>query len=171
MAWCTIWLQPSKRQNSRVPLDPQLLCRLGGNAAKLSHQPCSPRAGSLTSPRALPHLFRAPRRGQIARWERRRGCLWKTFSEVFATMPGPLFRRAHVSVRVLMQTREHLFAVMASRSSSVTFRCATDVALGSYHKEVNERSAPPVPFFRVDSRWISNWHTERNSSRTQQSEI
>jgi len=99
------------------------------------------------------------------------GCLCKTFSAGFGTMREPLFRRAHVSGRVLMQTREHLFAAMASRSNSVTFRCATDVALGSYHKEVNERSAPPVPFFRVDSRWISNWHTERKSSRTQQSEI
>ena len=91
--------------------------------------------------------------GQIARWERGRGCLWKTVSEVFATIPGPLFRRAHGSVRVLMQTREHLFAVMASRSSSVTSGCAMDVALVSYHKEVSERSAPPVPFFRVNSRW------------------
>jgi hypothetical protein len=43
-----------------------------------------------------------------------------------------------------MQTREHLFAVMASRSSSVTSGCALDVALVSYHKEVNERSALPV---------------------------
>ncbi len=27
------------------------------------------------------------------------------------------------------------------------------------------------PALRVDSRWVSNWHTERKSSRTQQSEI
>ena len=54
---------------------------------------------------------------------------------------------------------------------SHVFDALLDVALGSYHKEVNERSAPPVPFFRVDSRWVSNWHTERKSSRTQQSKI
>jgi hypothetical protein len=84
---------------------------------------------------------------------------------------GRYFVELMGSVRVLMQTLEHLFAAMVSRSSSVTFRCATDVALGFYHKEVNERSALPVPFFRVDRRWISNWHTERKSSRTQQSEI
>jgi hypothetical protein len=36
-------------------------------------------------------------------------CLWKTFSGIFATMPGPLFRlRPHGSVRVLVRTRETL---------------------------------------------------------------
>jgi hypothetical protein len=43
---------------------------------------------------------------------------------------GRYFVEVMGSVRVLMQTREHLFAAMASGSSSVTSRCATDVALG-----------------------------------------
>ncbi len=48
------------------------------------------------------------------------GCPWKTFSQVFATMPAPLFRRPLGSVRVLMRTRETLFAATASGSSSAT---------------------------------------------------
>ena len=139
----------------------------------LCHQPCRFRM-LVPGLVVVPCLIFSVRRDE-AKSPAGSGGWWlpvKTFSEVFATMPGPLFRRAHGSVRVLMQTREHLFAVMASRSSSVTSGCAMDVALGSYRKkEVNERSAPPVPFLRVDSRWISNWHPERKSSRTQQSEI
>lgn len=71
--------------------------------------------------------------GQIARWERGRGFLCKTFSEAFATIRGPLFRRANGFVRVLIQTREHLFA--ASRAFQVTSRCAKDVAFGFYHEQ------------------------------------
>jgi hypothetical protein len=48
------------------------------------------------------------------------GCLWKTFSQVFATMPGPLLRQPHDSVRVLIRTWETLFAATASGSSSAT---------------------------------------------------
>ncbi len=99
------------------------------------------------------------------------GCPWKTFSQVFATMPGPLFRRPHGSVRVLMRTRETLFAATASGSSSATSSCVMDVALGFYHKEVMSGVVHLCPALRVDSRWVSNWHTERKSSRTQQSEI
>ena len=100
-----------------------------------------------------------------------KACLQKTFSQVFATIPGPLFRRPHGSVRVLMRIRETVFAATASGSSSATSSCVMDVASGFYHKEVMSGVVHPCPALRVDSRWVSNWHTERKSSRTQQSEI
>ena len=50
----------------------------------------------------------------VGRWVE--GRPWKTFSQVFATMPGPLFRRRHGSVRVLMRTREILFATATGAS-------------------------------------------------------
>src|SRR3984893_14147169 len=38
-----------------------------------------------------------------------------------------------------------------------------DVALGFHHKEGGGFHL--CPFFRADSRWVSNWHAERKSPR------
>jgi hypothetical protein len=58
--------------------------------------------------------------------------LCKTFSAAFATMPGPLFRRANGSARVLIHTRRHLFVAMSRVPGQSTSRFAKNVAFGFY---------------------------------------
>ena len=56
---------------------------------------------------------------------------------------GRYFVELMVLFPVLIQAREHLFAAVISRSSSVTSRCAKDVAFSSHHKEVEVNDRCP----------------------------
>ena len=108
---------------------------------------------------------KSPTRGPF--WD----CLWKTFTSVFASIPGPLLVESNGSVRVRVWTREKLFAATASGSSSATSCCLMDAAFGFHHRQVMSGLVRLCPALRADGRWISNWHAEHKSPRTRQSEI
>jgi hypothetical protein len=98
-------------------------------------------------------------------------CLWKTFRQIFASIPGPLLHRAQWFCPSPDGAREILFAATASGSSSVTSRCLMDVALGFHHRKQIGGVVHLCPALRVDNRWVSNWNVEHKSSKAQQSEI